>query len=116
MGLFTHEAAAVDPDDERVYLTSDVPDGVFYRFTPTNYPDLSEGTLESCIVGADGAVTWGVVADPLGGADNPTRLQVPGATVFPGNEGVWYHDGWVYFTSKYDHSVHGIDLRARPID
>jgi hypothetical protein len=38
---------------------------------------------------------------------------VPGATIFPGNEGCWYHDGWVYFTSKVDHSVHGIDIEAQ---
>lgn len=112
MGLFAHEAAAVDPDDERVYLTQDDAEGLFYRYTPDNYPDLSSGTLEACIVAADGSVTWGAVADPSG-KTAPTKTQVAGATVFPGNEGCWYHDGWVYFTSKYDHSVHGIDLREQ---
>lgn len=111
MGLFTHEAAAVDPVSETVYMTQDLPDGLFYRYTPTNYPDLSAGTLEAAIIADDGAVTWGLVADPLGAATNPTRLQVPGARVFNGGEGLWYFDGWVYFTTKGDHSVHGIDLR-----
>lgn len=112
MGRWAHEAAAVDPEDERVYLTQDHPEGLLYRFTPTAYPDLSAGTLDACIVGEDGAVTWGPVADPSG-TSAPTRVQVPGARVFPGNEGIWYHEGWIYFTSKYDHSVHGIDLRAQ---
>ena len=113
MGLFTHEAAAVDPDGQAVYMTQDLPDGLLYRYTPTNYPDLSEGTLEAAIIADDGAVTWGVVADPKGGATNPTRLQVPGARTFNGGEGIWYHEGWIYFTSKGDHSVHGIDLAAQ---
>jgi hypothetical protein len=38
---------------------------------------------------------------------------VPGATVFPGNEGCWYHDGVVVFTSKGDNKVHAIDIAAQ---
>jgi secreted PhoX family phosphatase len=112
MGLWAHEAAAVDPVGEQVYLTQDHPEGLLYRFTPDAYPDLSAGSLEACIVAADGTVTWAAVADPSG-ATAPTRTQVPGATVFPGGEGIWYFDGWIYFTSKYTHSVHGIDLAAQ---
>ena len=112
MGRWSHEAAAVDPDRQQVYLTEDNKEGVFYRYTPTAYPDLSAGVLEACIVGSDGTVTWGVVSDPSA-ATTPTRSQVAGATIFPGNEGCWYHSGWVYFTSKYDHSVHGIDIEAQ---
>ena len=112
MGRWAHEAAAVDPDNQQVYLTEDNPTGVFYRYTPTAYPDLSAGKLEACIVAADGSVTWGPLTDPSG-ATVPTREQVAGATIFPGNEGCWYHQGWVYFTSKGDHSVHGIDIAAQ---
>ena len=112
MGRWAHEAAAVDPDNQQVYLTEDNPTGVFYRYTPTAYPDLSAGKLEACIVAADGSVTWGELTDPSG-ATVPTREQVAGATIFPGNEGCWYHQGWVYFTSKGDHSVHGIDIAAQ---
>ena len=112
MGRWAHEAAAVDPDNQQVYLTEDNPTGVFYRYTPTAYPDLSAGKLEACIVAPDGSVTWGALTDPTG-ATVPTREQVAGATIFPGNEGCWYHQGWVYFTSKGDHSVHGIDIAAQ---
>ena len=112
MGRWAHEAAAVDPDNQQVYLTEDNSAGLFYRYTPTAYPDLSAGKLEACIVAADGSVTWGELTDPSG-ATVPTREQVAGATIFPGNEGCWYHQGWVYFTSKGDHSVHGIDIAAQ---
>ena len=110
MGRWAHEAAAVDPDGRAVYLTQDHPEGLLYRYTPTSYPDLSSGVLEACVVAPDGAVSWQPVPDPSG-TDTPTRQQAPGATVFPGNEGIWYHDGFVFFTSKGDHSVHSIDLR-----
>ncbi len=38
MGVFKHEAAAVDPRDRRIYLTEDLIDGGFYRFTPARWP------------------------------------------------------------------------------
>jgi secreted PhoX family phosphatase len=109
LGQWAHEAVAVDPDTETLYLTQDHPEGLFYRFTPDAYPDLATGKLEAAIVAADRSVTWGEVADPSG-ATAPTRTQVPGATVFPGNEGCWYHDGVVVFTSKGDNKVHAIDI------
>jgi secreted PhoX family phosphatase len=109
MGLFAHEAVAVDPETETLYLTQDHPAGLLYRYTPTNYPDLSAGRLEACIVAGDDTVTWQEVPDPSA-SSTPTREQVPGATAFPGGEGIWYHDGWIWFTTKGDHSVHGIDL------
>ena len=46
LGTFNHEAACVDPGGRRVYMTEDQPDGGLYRFTPTRYPDLSDGLLE----------------------------------------------------------------------
>jgi secreted PhoX family phosphatase len=112
LGKWAHEAVAVDPESETLYLTQDHPEGLVYRFTPDRYPDLSSGTLEACIVADDGSVTWGELSDPSG-ATAPTRTQVPGATVFPGNEGIWYHDGSIVFTSKVDNRVHAIDLREQ---
>lgn len=112
MGIWRHEAAAVDPEGEAVYLTEDDPEGLLYRFTPTRYPDLSEGRLEAALVADDGAVTWAEVPDPSA-ATTPTRRQVAGAHRFDGGEGIWYHRGWIYFTTKGDHSVHGIELAAQ---
>ena len=52
----------------------------------------------------DGAVTWSEVPDPSA-ADQPTQAQVEGATQFLGAEGIWYHDGSIYFTTKGDNRV-----------
>lgn len=43
MGRFVHEAAAVDPDTDIVYLTEDSLDGLFYRFLPNERQNLSKG-------------------------------------------------------------------------
>ena len=105
MGVFSHEAACVDPIRRRVYLTEDDGSGCFYRFTPTVYPDLSAGLLEVAIVDAAGNVTWAPVPNPGGGAADPTRDQVPAAAHFDGGEGTWYDSDIVYFTTKGDNRV-----------
>ncbi|NIQ12839.1 MAG: DUF839 domain-containing protein, partial [Candidatus Dadabacteria bacterium] len=46
LGRFMHEAVAVDPVNQQIYLTEDVKDGCLYRFTPDHYPDLTSGKLE----------------------------------------------------------------------
>ena len=112
MGLWAHEAAAVDPVGEQVYLTEDNPEGLLYRYTPTAYPDLAAGLLEAATVGADSVVAWTEVPDPSA-AEVPTRQQLGEATRFNGGEGCWYHDGVVYWTTKGDHSVHSIDLASQ---
>ena len=45
LGVFNHEAVAVDPIGKQLYLTEDERDGLLYRFTPNNYPSLSSGVL-----------------------------------------------------------------------
>jgi len=113
LGSFAHEAAAVDPVRGHVYLTEDEGDGRFYRFAPTEYPDLSAGRLEVAIVRGDGSVVWVAVPEPSGGARNPTRGQVPESTLFDGGEGAWYHAGVVYFTTKGDDKVWALDCAAQ---
>lgn len=115
LGAFPHEAVAVDPDAEHLYLTEDRPDGRFYRFTPEVYPDLTAGTLEVAQVSGAGAVTWLAVPDP-GATDTPTREQVPASTAFDGGEGVWYDEGAVYFTSKGDNKIRRYDTEAASIE
>ncbi|MBQ90356.1 MAG: hypothetical protein CL441_02880, partial [Acidimicrobiaceae bacterium] len=112
MGNRTHEGAAVDPEDERVYLTEDRSEGLLYRFTPDNYPDLTSGLLEAMLVDGSGAVTWAEVPDPTA-AETPTREQVPGAFLTPGGEGIWYHDGSIFYATKNDNRVHAVDLREQ---
>jgi hypothetical protein len=100
----------VDPVGKRVYMTEDEDDGRFYRFTPTNYPDLSSGVLELATVGSDGGVFWQTVPDPSA-ISAPTRDQVSG-TRFAGGEGTWFDSGVVYFTTKKDNKVHAYDTRS----
>jgi hypothetical protein len=111
MGLCTHEAVAVHEPSETLYLTEDNAASVLFRYTPTAYPDLSAGLLEAATVASDGSVTWAEVPDPSA-ATTPLREQVPGATTFPGAEGIWCHEDTIYFTTKIDHSVHAIDVVA----
>lgn len=134
MGMFTHEAAAVDPVHRRIYLTEDRQDGNFYRFTPTRYPrggraDLSGGRLEVAIADGDEprrsrALHWAPVPAPIpainpqdpANAALPTRKQVPAATRFNGGEGCWYHEGIVYFSTKGDNRIWAVDTHAETID
>jgi len=110
MGYFAHEAVAVDSVDEKLYLTQDKNNGLLYRFTPDSYPDLLSGTLEAMYVSDEGDVTWGIIDDPAG-TSIPTEEQLPGAFVTAGGEGIWYHNGWIWFATKGDNRIHSIDLR-----
>jgi len=132
LGIFKHEAAAVDPVHGHIYLTEDTPDSNFYRFTPVRRLaggrfDLSSGVLETAIVDGDPArparaVRWAPIPNPtpllgtMGGGNAPTRKQVPGAQTFNGGEGCWYHDGVVYFTTKGDNCVWALDTRSNVLD
>lgn len=116
LGAFTHEAVAVDPKTMRLYLTEDMPDGRWYRFTPDRLesperPDLASGTLEVAQIarGRDGQVRWRKIAD-ASGASQPTRYQAAGSTGFYGGEGCWYANGSVFFTTKGDGRVWVYDI------
>lgn len=118
MGLFTHEAVAVDPEDGRLYMTEDQPDGGFYRYTPDRYPELGTGVLEIARVhdldavqaGEMSGVDWLVVPDPLA-TDELTRHQLEESTGFLGGEGIWYRDGLVFFSTKFDNRIYRYDAR-----
>ncbi|HEY1274421.1 MAG TPA: alkaline phosphatase PhoX [Thermoleophilaceae bacterium] len=109
MGIFKHEAAAVDPDRRRVYLTEDLIDGRFYRFTPRRWRDLSAGLLEVACVHRAGHVRWVEVPDPLA-RRTATRDQVRRSTPFKRGEGIWYDDGTVYLATTADQRVHAYDV------
>ncbi len=110
MGVFKHEAAAVDPRGRRVYLTEDLIDGGFYRFTPTRWPDLSAGLLEIATVGRGGHARWTELPDPAA-RTTPTRRQVERSTRFKRGEGLWHDDGTVYVSTTGDDRVHAYDVR-----
>ena len=119
LGVFQHEAAAVDPVHQKIYLTEDRTDGLLYRFTPTVYPSLAEGLLEVAQIldpNGQGAIAvdqsrplaWHVVPDPFA-TTTQTRFQVALASRFIGGEGVDYHASRIYFSTKGDDRVWQID-------
>jgi len=121
LGVFKHEAAAVDPVNAHIYLTEDEPDGLLYRFIPEvvtagGHPDLRAGRLEAASVDAEGRVHWLPVPDPGYEGETPTRLQVPGSTAFRGGEGIWYHAGTIYFSTKWDDRIWAFDIQRRQLD
>jgi uncharacterized protein len=111
LGRFSHEAVAVDHGRKQLYLTEDMGDGRFYRFTPSAYPDLSSGALEAMAVAADGSVSW--VAVPLPALPQSRLNRPSGTTSFNGGEGVWFDADHVYFTTKGDNVVWDLDVRAQ---
>jgi len=101
-------------------LSEDEGDGGFYRFRPAGmnaagFPDLTAGALEIAEVAADGAVTWHEVPDPSNTSGTSVRNQVAAATRFDGGEGIWYHDGVVYLSTKGDTRVWAYDVVAQSI-
>ncbi len=126
LGAFAHEAVAVDPVRQHLYLTEDSSTGRLYRFTPAAYPDLSAGTLEAAAVspappGNDaaavrawtGRVTWVPVLALAPAAFQPTA---PLTTVFNGGEGIWYDRGVVYVTTKGDNRVWALDCATQMLE
>jgi len=119
LGSFRHEAVAVDTRNKQLYLTEDKPAGRFYRYTAHSFdtagiPNLDDGILEVAEVfdGSIGAVRWHVVTDPSA-TTKPTRKQVPNSTAFDGGEGIWYHQGFVYFTTNGDDRVWAFDVQQQ---
>ncbi|GEN05844.1 Tat (twin-arginine translocation) pathway signal sequence [Myxococcus fulvus] len=108
LGAFPHEAVAVDPVGKRLYLTEDQPEGRLYRFTPSVWPRLSEGTLEAAKVSGDALagearLSW-VRCSPERSVSRQPDVAAR-TTVFEGGEGCWYDGGIVYFTTKGDNRV-----------
>lgn len=112
LGVFSHEAAAVDRRTGFVYLSEDDGEGCFYRFKPERRGDLSAGVLQVARVGRRGAVTWKRVPDSSA-ASTPTRDQVPGATRFRRGEGLWFDAGFVYLATTGDSRIWAYNTRRR---
>lgn len=115
MGVFKHEAAAVDERGRRIYMTEDLEDGGLYRFTPERWPDLGSGALEIAKVSGGGRVRWVEISDPSG-ATGATRLQVRGSTRFKRAEGIFFDRGTVYLSTTLDSRVHAYDVSRERIE
>jgi secreted PhoX family phosphatase len=139
LGTFQHEAAAVDPVGQKVFLTEDQINGLFYRFTPNQYPNLQSGVLEAAQIldpqgqgaiqpGQKRPLTWHVIAEanPSGGgvqsathmpvAERATRFQADYATPFNGGEGCWISGQSMYFSTKGDSRVWAVDCQSNEIE
>lgn len=113
-GRFKHEAAAVDPRTNIVYLTEDTSAGAFYRHVPEDRTQPFVGKLQAmAIVGADFFdtqtqmevgdhldVRWVDIGDP-DAAEIPTAVQAheAGAALVVRGEGCWYAHGSVFFSA-----------------
>lgn len=130
LGIFKHEAVAVDPLHRTLYLTEDEGQGRFYRFVCSESdwpasaarPALKSGRLQ--VLQIDGVaanqappnemdlsrprrVSWVDVSSPglpQGVVRGVLGSKAPG-TVFRGGEGLWYGQGIVYFSTKGDNRI-----------
>jgi hypothetical protein len=124
LGVFNHEAAAVDAARRHVYLTEDAPRGALFRFLAADddWPAgalrgaLERGRLQLMRVGGDApfpprdgdvAARW-----PVTWVDWPAGAARPAASTFNGGEGLWLHDGQVFFATKGDDRVWRYDTAA----
>ncbi len=117
LGFFRHEAVAIDTQRKQLYLTEDEPDGCLYRYTAHSFdgagnPSLEDGVLEvaEVISGSIGTVRWHALPDPLA-TTTLTRKQIAHCTRFNGGEGIWYHQGVVYFSTKGDDRIWAYQVR-----
>lgn len=135
LGIFDHEAVAVDPLRRQLFLTEDSGDATFYRFVPSESdwpadagrPALEDGVLQVMVVpGVADSRDIPFDADPVAvqwvDALAPDRPQAsnrhPEATVFAGAEGIWYIGDIVYFTCKSGNRVwayHCVNQTLEPI-
>lgn len=122
LGVFNHEAVAVDELNQQLYLTEDEKDGCLYRFTANEFnkkgfPDLTAGTLEVAVVANDSTtkLDWLPVSEPLAEL-TATRYQVPSAKKFNGGEGIAYHDGRIIFSTKGDDRIWAYQIKTKEID
>ena len=118
LGRFKHEAIAIDSEAEFAYLTEDETDGLLYRYRPDTYlssgaMNFEGGSLSAARVKANGAVEWLAVPNSTPQTEETAlRYQLKGATRFNGGEGIWYHNGKVFFVTKGDNKVWRYDDTA----
>ena len=141
LGRFKHEAVAVDPRQRVLYLTEDESDGRFYRWLPdandwpqqADRPLLEQGRLqvlrfpslapseyppEGFDLARPQPVIWDDVVDPeeaQTGVRERLGDQAPG-TRFRGGEGLWFFNGYVYFSTKGDNRIWCLDTAAQTLE
>lgn len=117
MGRFNHEAVAVDPKSNVVYLTEDDSESLLYRFIPDTPGQLLDGGALQALavrdrpsldtrnwesrtidVGSSMGVEW-IDLEEIDSPDDDLRYRGfdDGAARFARGEGMWYGNEAVYF-------------------
>lgn len=128
-GRKAHEMAAIDVTGRAIYHTEDISgEDRFYRtvFTTADWPadgrpNFDAGVLQVAVVdaGLDAArmgpvpLRWIAAVDD--GSPQP-QVYLDEATIFAGNEGCWYLDGFIFFSTKGDDNIWAIDTVASTIE
>ncbi len=128
-GRKAHEQVAFDVERRAIYHTEDITgEDRFYRnvYTENEWPsngrpDLTRGKLQvlSVPAGIDAArqgptpIVW---LDAIDDGRPQADVYLPESTIFPGNEGVWFVNGFIYFSTKVDSNVWAIDVANGTIE
>ena len=122
LGMFNHEAAAVDPETSIIYQTEDTSESGFYRFIPekkiTTMGELSKvkGKFQVMLIQSKNKVVWNDVNDPLAHPNKKIDLMKRKQNKkikykkFKRGEGAWYHDGQVYFATTSTNQIWSYDI------
>jgi len=108
------ELVGDDPMTRRPIVWHDVPNP-----NPSLAVVTEVGGLASEVLGEVpglGDLLTGIVDPVFRVIGMPTRKQVDVATVFDGGEGIWYHQGIVYFTTKGDNRVWAYDSADESVE
>ena len=122
LGMFNHEAAAVDPETSIIYQTEDTSESGFYRFIPekkiTTMGELSKvkGKFQVMSIQSKNKVVWNDVNDPLAHPNKKIDLMKRKQNKkikykkFKRGEGAWYHGGQVYFATTSTNQIWSYDI------
>ncbi len=124
-----HEMVAVDEPGRAIYHTEDAGgDDRFYRtiFSDSDWPAGERPRMENGVLQVMG-IPAGLDAARLGptpiewhnalAVDQPQFMnRHPRSTLFEGNEGVWYLNGFIFVTTKSDDNIWAIDTTVDTIE
>lgn len=128
-GRKAHEQVAIDEAGRLIYHTEDLGGNErFYRtgFLPEDWPaggrpDYSRGVLQALVVegGIEAARAGPAPIRWINAVDNGTpqhQVYQDETTIFAGNEGVWFLEGFVFFSTKSDDNIWAIDTVSGTIE
>ncbi len=130
-GRKAHEMVAIDEQRRAIYHTEDIDADTdrFYRnvwesadWPSGGRPDMDAGKLQVLHVpdGIEAArsgpvpIVWNDAIDD--GRPQPATVGEVEATIFAGNEGVWYLNGFIFFSTKSDDNIWAIDIDGGTVE